>query len=333
MSTELSQWTVIVPCHNAVKTLRRCIEAVQTQSRRPGEVVVVDDASDDGTAEIAEALGCKVIRVEPNRGPAAARNRGAAEAAGEVLFFLDADIELRPDALARAAAVLEGDPRIGLVQGVYAAEPMIDDGPVERYKTLFEHHWRTRSAGRGGATLFALTAIRTEVFKATGGFDEALRSGEDVDLGSRLPEDAVVVTDPGVVGRHDDVDRLGALLEEQWRRSLRFAELVFRARKAGPGRSSEHRPAVSTGAFGPAAVLAAAAIPASVPLVLWSPWLALAPVAFAIGFGAACAPLLRIAARRGIGWAAAVYGLHLLYVGTSGLASAVGVFRPLRGRS
>lgn len=328
MPTELSQWTVIVPCHNAAKTLRRCLEAVRSQHRSPGQVVVVDDASDDDTASIAEGSGCTVIRVAPNRGPAAARNRGAAEAAGEVLFFLDADIELRPDALARAAAVLDEDPDIGLVQGVYDAEPMIDDGPVERYKTLFEHHWRTRAAGRGGATLFALTAIRTEVFKAAGGFDEALRSGEDVDLGSRLPEGTVVVTDPGIVGRHDDVDRLGAMLNEQWRRSLRFAELVFRGRKAGPD-----RPSVSTRAFGPSAVLAAAAIPASAPLMLWSPWLVWAPVVFAVGFGLACASLLRAAAARGIGWAVAVYVLHLLYVGTSGLASAVGLLRPLRGRS
>lgn len=328
MPTELPQWTVIVPCHNAAKTLRRCLTAVLAQSRRPGQVVVVDDASDDASASITESLGCTVIRVAPNRGPAAARNRGAAEATGEVLFFLDADIELAPEALARAAEVLAADPDVGLAQGVYAAEPMIDDGPVERYKTLFEHHWRTRAAGRGGATLFALTAIRAEVFKAAGGFDESLRSGEDVDLGSRLPEGTAVVTDPGIVGRHDDVDRLGALLSEQWRRSLKFAELVFRARSAGPQRTS-----VSTRAFGPAAVLTAAAVPASALLAFWSPWLALAPVVFAVGFGLACAPLLRAAGADGIGWAAKVYVLHLLYVGTAALGSAAGLLRPTGGRS
>ncbi|MFG3340988.1 glycosyltransferase family 2 protein [Glycomyces sp. NPDC048151] len=328
MSTELP-WSVVVPCHNAAKTIERCLAAVFAQTSPPAEVIVVDDASTDATAAIADRFPCRTITLDPNRGPAAARNLGAAKAKGDVLFFLDADIELRPDALARAAAALAA-PRVGLVQGVYAAEPMIDDGPVERYKTLFEHRWRTDAAGPTSVTLFALTAIRAEVFTAAGGFDESLRSGEDVEFGSRLPARWAAVTDPGVVGRHDDVDRLGPLLAEQWRRSLRFAELFARARRA-PSASDT----VRTGAYGPYAVLAVAAVCASAPLALWSPWLALLPVLFAAAFALASAPLLTAAAAHGRRWAAAVFALHLLYVGTAGLASLVGVLRPAvwRGRS
>jgi glycosyltransferase involved in cell wall biosynthesis len=321
MSTELP-WSVVIPCHNAAKTLERCLSAVYAQTALPIEVIVVDDASTDATAAIAAGFPCRTITVDPNRGPAAARNLGAARAVGEVLFFLDADIELRPDALARADAALAA-PGVGLVQGVYAAEPMIDDGPVERYKTLFEHRWRTAAAGPTDVTLFALTAIRTEVFTAARGFDETLRSGEDVEFGSRLPARWTAVTDPAVVGRHDDVDRLGALLAEQWRRSLRFAELIARARRS-PSTSNT----VRTGAYGPAAVLAAAAIAATAPLAIWSPWLALLPVLCTAAFALASAPLLTAAAAQGRGWAATVFALHLLYVGTAGLASLVGVLRP-----
>lgn len=326
MTTQLP-WSVVVPCHNAAKTLERCLAAVAAQTAAPAEVIVVDDASTDATAAIAERFPCRVVEVDPNRGPAAARNRGAAAAGGKVLFFLDADIELHPDALERAAEALEA-PGVGIVQGIYAAEPMIDDGPVERYKTLFEHRWRADAAGGTDVTLFALTAIRTEVFAETGGFDEALRAGEDVEFGSRVRPEWTVWTDPSVLGRHDDVDRLGPLLSEQWRRSLRFAELVVRARRS-PSKGNT----VRTGAYGPAAVLAVAAVVATAPLVFWSPWLAVLPVVFAVAFGIASASLLADAAARGLRWAAAVYALHLLYVGTAGLASLVGAFRPAVWRS
>ncbi|WP_194201890.1 glycosyltransferase family 2 protein [Glycomyces albidus] len=321
MTTQLP-WSVVVPCHNAAKTLDRCLAALAAQTAAPAEVIVVDDASTDDTAAIAERFPCRTVNIRPNRGPAAARNTGAAIATGRVLFFLDADIELRPDALENAAAAIAA-PGTGMVQGVYDADPMIDDGPVERYKTLFEHQWRTGSAGATDVTLFALTAIRAEVFTAAGGFDETLRSGEDVEFGSRLPAGWTVITDPTVVGRHDDVDRLGPLLIEQWRRSLRFAELLARARRAPAAGNT-----VRTGAYGPAAVLAAGAIAASAPLALWQPWLAAVPALFAIAFGIASAPLVAAAAARSLRWAAAVYALHLLYVGTAGLASLVGALRP-----
>ncbi|HEX2145435.1 MAG TPA: glycosyltransferase family A protein [Glycomyces sp.] len=103
MTTELP-WSVVVPCHNAAKTLERCLTAVFAQAAAPAEVIVVHDASADATAAIAERFACRVLRVEPNRGPAAARNLGAAHATGEALFFLDADIELRFDALEHVAA-------------------------------------------------------------------------------------------------------------------------------------------------------------------------------------------------------------------------------------
>ncbi|WP_100446772.1 glycosyltransferase family 2 protein [Glycomyces xiaoerkulensis] len=323
MSTPLTEWSVVIPCHNAAKTLRRCLESVFAQTAPPGEVIVVDDAGTDGSAAIAAEFGCRVVEQRPNRGPAAARNLGAATAAGEVLFFLDSDLALEPDALERAADALEADADTGVVQGVYAPEPLVDDGPVERYKVLFEHHWRVRAAGTGSATLFALTAIRAKAFADTGGFDESLRDGEDVELGTRLPPRWTVRTDPAVRGRHDDVDTLGGLLAEQWQRSLRFAELLIRSRRSAEGGQS-----VRTVSLGPVTVLSCALVVAGLPLAMWWPPLAVVPPAAAAVFGVANTGLLRGAAVRGPGWVAAVFGLHLLYVATAGLAALVGVLRP-----
>ena len=90
----------IIPAHNAEAYLRDAIDSVLAQSHPVVDCVVVDDGSTDATAAIAEAYGppVRVVRQE-NRGVSAARNRGAAEAEGALLAFLDADDRWLPDRL------------------------------------------------------------------------------------------------------------------------------------------------------------------------------------------------------------------------------------------
>ncbi|MCP9969377.1 glycosyltransferase [Actinomadura madurae] len=181
--------SLIVPCYNAAKTLRPCLEAVLAQTRRPDEIVVVDDASGDGSAAIAAAQGCRVVRLPENRGVSAARNAGVAATTGDVVFFLDSDVALRPDAVENALRVLDDDPERGCVQGVYEPEPLIDDGPAEWYRILHAAYWRRRHLGDVTGVVFALAAIRRDVLRAVGPFDETLRDCEDVEYGggSRAP--------------------------------------------------------------------------------------------------------------------------------------------------
>ena len=95
--------SVIIPVHNGGEDLGRCLEALTMSATRPDEVIVVDDASTDGSAEVARRRGAQVVCVPaPCRGPAFARNRGAEIAGGEILFFTDADVMLHPDAIAEA---------------------------------------------------------------------------------------------------------------------------------------------------------------------------------------------------------------------------------------
>jgi glycosyltransferase involved in cell wall biosynthesis len=139
--------TVVIPNYNYAKTLRACLESVFAQSHAPVEVIVVDDASTDRSREIAAAFPCTVLAIPTNRGVSAARNLGAARARGDVLFFLDSDTALAPDALANAVDLLLDDPETGCVHGVLDPEPLFDDGPVERYHALHAHFWRRRGAG------------------------------------------------------------------------------------------------------------------------------------------------------------------------------------------
>ncbi|WP_117212005.1 glycosyltransferase family 2 protein [Allorhizocola rhizosphaerae] len=296
--------SVIVPCHNAAKTLDACLCAIRAQTLAVSEIIVVDDASTDACADIASRHGCTLIRQPANRGVSAARNAGAAASRGEVLFFVDADIALEPAAIANAVAILRADQRCAVVHGTYDAEPLVNDGPVEEYKVLSEYRWRTDRAGVVGFTLFALTAIRRSVFEAVGGFDERLRNGEDVEFGTRLPAGCLVRMSNVVIGRHDDVDRLPALLAEQFKRAVGYADVVKRARTASGSR---------TGALHPIGVICCALTVAST-LTIWAwPPMALLALCGIAGFILTYRSLLRFALqRKGFGFTVYTGLLHFL---------------------
>jgi glycosyltransferase involved in cell wall biosynthesis len=178
---------VIVPVRNDAPRLGVCLEALRASSLADHEVIVVDDASTDLSAGLAEAMGAQVIRQGARSGPAAARNRGAAAARGRTLVFVDADVRIRPDTLARLAEALDAEPALDAVFGSYDAAPAAP-GALSRYRNLL-HHFVHQTANREAATFWAgCGAIRREVFVSLGGFADTYRrpSVEDIELGARL---------------------------------------------------------------------------------------------------------------------------------------------------
>lgn len=346
--------SVVIPTYNKAKTLAECVRAVYRQTHQPAEVIVVDDASTDGSREIAAGLPCRLVCLPVNRGVSAARNAGAAIATGDVLFFVDSDIALATDAIGNALRVLREYPDCGVVQGIYDAEPFVADGPVEVYKTLFEHYWRRRRAGVADATLFALTAIRRPAFDSVGGFDERLRDAEDIEFGTRLPDRYQIRMCADVVGRHDDVDRLRPFLTEHVRRAVSYGGLLA-GTLLGPGRRSVHRrtvpvPATTGGATGaerPSSGIDVAAVVAmvccvstvvTVPLAAASWWLLMVPaVPFAIFVGVDSGLLRFVRRRKGSLFMVYFLGMHFLMHTTqlTGMAVgfAAGVWRTARHRS
>jgi glycosyltransferase involved in cell wall biosynthesis len=105
-----SDIAVIIPCYNYARFLGDAIESCLAQTAPPAELVVVDDGSTDGTAEVARRLGVACL-VKPNGGPSSARNHGLRHTRQPFVLFLDADDTLKPDALAalREAAGAAGD--------------------------------------------------------------------------------------------------------------------------------------------------------------------------------------------------------------------------------
>ncbi|WP_227869906.1 glycosyltransferase family 2 protein [Streptomyces otsuchiensis] len=310
--------SVVIPNYNYARTLELCLTSVAAQTLQPYEVIVSDDASTDASVEVARRFGCRVLRAERNEGVSAARNRGAAAATGDVLFFLDSDQALSPASLENAVQMLAEDPRLGCVHGIIAAEPLVDDGPVEWYRTLHAHHWRRRGVGPTPTAYFAAAALPRHVFEEVGPFDPALRDSEDVEYSERLSARYTIRLTDRIEAAHDEEHRLGRMLREQFRRAQYL--LPFAA-------AHRRRPGALRANSG-LGVAAAFLTLASAPLAAFHPALAALPVGGALVFAAADPSLIRFVHReRGLRFLPFFVGLHLLVNVQIGLGAATGWVR------
>jgi GT2 family glycosyltransferase len=189
---------VIVLNWNGRRWLDGCLAALEAQTLRPTEVVVVDNGStDDSVAHLrARWPHVRVIALPENSGFAAGNNRGADDAATDCLVFLNNDTEPEPgwlEALVRAAGA---DPARGLVSSciVYLDDPSVVDSAGDGYLRCgggFKYgHGQPASQWTQSRDVFgacgAAFLIRREVFAALGGFDESFfMVYEDVDLSYR----------------------------------------------------------------------------------------------------------------------------------------------------
>lgn len=181
--------SVVVPVYNGGTDLRACLEALTRSSRPADEIIVVDDASTDGAARCAAEFGARVMAADDRadggpRGAAQARNRGAGKASGELLVFVDADVEVHRDTLARFERLFEHEPQLAAAFGSYDDQPTAP-GRVSRFKNLLHHYVHQQAAGAAETFWSGCGAIRRTVFRAVGGFAPR-RTIEDIELGARL---------------------------------------------------------------------------------------------------------------------------------------------------
>jgi glycosyltransferase involved in cell wall biosynthesis len=181
--------SVIVPAYNAERTLGACLCALnqQTIPHDQYEVIVVDDASTDGTVAVAKQAGAKVTQ-QVHSGPAAARNLGVREARGEIVLFTDADCEPLSDWIDQMLIPF-ADPRVVGVKGAYRSRQR---EPLARLvQTEFEDKYaRMRQRETIDFVDTYSAAYRREVFLQLGGFNETFSTAsvEDVELSFRLAE-------------------------------------------------------------------------------------------------------------------------------------------------
>ena len=180
--------SVIVPVKDGAAFLERTLPPLVASLPQGAELIVSDDGSTDGSAALAEAKGARLVRHPVGTGPAAARNRGARVAHGAILVFLDADVRVHLDTLTLLLGAFE-DATLSAAFGSYDATPEARSW-ISLYKNLAHHFVHQRSSGEASTFWAGCGAIRTQVFRELGGFDENYRrpSIEDVELGYRLRE-------------------------------------------------------------------------------------------------------------------------------------------------
>jgi len=180
--------SIIVPVYNNPRDLPECLSAIIASPYPDSEIVVVDDASTDDTGSVAARMGIRVLQLAKNSGPGTARNYGASQVKGDILFFVDADVAIASDAISRVARVFEGQPDLAAVFGSYDTRPRAK-GLVSQYRNLL-HHFVHQNGNSQASTFWAgCGAVRRSAFEEVGGFDEKFTptcSIEDIELGYRL---------------------------------------------------------------------------------------------------------------------------------------------------
>jgi glycosyltransferase involved in cell wall biosynthesis len=309
--------SVIVPVFNADKTLPACLMALRAQLGPRDELLVVDDGSTDRSAELARAVAAGDARVrmlagEPHAGVAAARNRGARAARGELLLFTDADATLAPGALERACRTLAVEERADAVVGIYAAE-CGPENVASRFKNLWIRDSYLRAKQPIQWLFGCIFCLPRALYEELGGFTESFsrgRGGGDIELGMRLAErGGTILLDRGLEVVHLRRYSARSLLANDLRRCAGYTALGLE--RLGLRRLARRRGFANIGAdYLAGVVLVGLALGSSLGSLLHPDLLYLAGAAL-LGYSALCLRFYRYLARHG-GWRFAWAGAALL---------------------
>ena len=185
-------YSVIVCAHNEARYVAACLHSVLAQTRRPDEVILVDNASGDGTGAIGARIPDVRVVGEPRKGLVVARETGRRQARGDVLVYLDADCRAPVDWLARIDRRFRRDPSLMALSGPYRFYDWDWWGRllVRSYDYVLAPLTQVivKYLLRRGSILYGGNfAVRRDALEAIGGFDTSIEfHGEDTNLGRRL---------------------------------------------------------------------------------------------------------------------------------------------------
>lgn len=189
--------SVVIPAYNRERCVGSAVDSVLSQTLVPKEVIVVDDGSTDGTSERLLAYGEKirVISFKHNEGVSRARNRGAAEARGFWISFLDSDDYWLSSKLEQQWKYLQKNPFLEILQ---SGEIWIRNG---RHANPCRHHekregWIWDHCLPRCMITPSSVLMKKSLFEQYGGFDETFPACEDYDLWLRVARDKVVGLEP-----------------------------------------------------------------------------------------------------------------------------------------
>ncbi len=229
--------SVIIPTFNRQRHLKKAIDSVMAQTYAHFELIVVDDGSDDDTADLVAGYNRDIVYIrQENKGPAAARNTGIRAARHEVLAFLDSDDWFAVDKLAKQLGAMQANPSYAIS---HTQETWFREGRILNQKA--------RHKKNGGnifsqslklcAVSMSTVMIRGEIFDVYGLFDEEFRCCEDYEFWLRVgaTEEFLLVDEPLTLkdgGRDDQVSSIYRTGMDKFR--IRAIQKIFGTGRLGP---------------------------------------------------------------------------------------------------
>ena len=170
--------SIIVPVKNGEKYLKEAIEGIQKQGMNL-EIIVVNDASTDQTAQIASELGCIVVNHKKSRGQVVAKNTGLQNARGTYVIFHDGDDVMNEHALQILYDTLEADPSVSAVMGKVKDFISPDcENPSEQAKIIKPEAYYGLFTGA--------VLMQRKIFDQIGLFDENIHTGEIIEWKNKM---------------------------------------------------------------------------------------------------------------------------------------------------
>ncbi|WP_457964477.1 glycosyltransferase family 2 protein [Arthrobacter sp. D1-29] len=192
---------VVVPCYNYGRYLQACVLSLLSQEGVSVRIHILDDASTDGSDKVAEAIAERDRRVQltlhaSNRGHIATYNEGLMVADSDYVVLLSADDMLAPGALARATALMDAFPSVGLVYGhpqAFETEPEPETGRLRNWSVWHGDRWIAAQCRRGISIISSPEAVvRTAVQHRVGYYRPELPHSGDLEMWLRIADVAGV---------------------------------------------------------------------------------------------------------------------------------------------
>lgn len=304
--------SIVMPTASWLGTFAPCarrVLEVMASSGVSSEFVIGFDGAATDVPSWLDRPNVTVVLTGGNAGATVARNAAAQEASGRILFFVDPDAQLAPDAIERVHERFAADPDLGAVFGAYDDEPAVV-GVVSQFRTLLHHHTHVIHTGPVEMFWSGCGAVRAPLFLDVGGFDETIgvRSVEDIDLGRRITAaGGGILLDASL--RCKDLKRWtlrSMIVTDVMDRARPWTKLIMKTGRLPATLSIDWGARVS----GLCTVLGIAAV----AVAAWVPWAA----AVAVGCGLVVVFVNRrfyalCLRKQGLGMAIAAIPLHMLY--------------------
>jgi len=318
-----SNVTIIVPVGGVASAWERCAGSLARLDPAPAEIVVVIDGPNEGLAATAATIDAKVLVLEERGGPARARNHGAKIATGDLLLFVDSDIEVPSDLVAKVAEVFTEHGELAAAIGSYDDSPG-DPGFLSQYRNLL-HHFVHQNGREMASTFWAgCGAIRRLAFEQVGGFDESYAnpSIEDIDLGAKLVRsgNAIRLVKTLQVKHLKRWSLANMLATDLFRRAIPWTQLMLGEGQLVNDLNVKTRDRLS--------VVFAFLLPVALVGASWWPPLLAAAALSLVLLIALNAGLFQFFLRvRGLGFAARMLPFYWIYLLICGIGFAVGLLR------